>query len=125
MYSLIDLLVALNDHTTLKALSLSQVLQFLTTVACLKRDIAIVQPSEDQVSDAAPEFLSISIQNFLSESVNIPLDSIPAAWDILKEHAWSISPLADRIQHESSAFRKYGWDKGLSECPSLQCLQYY
>jgi hypothetical protein len=121
MSSIVDLLTALNNHKTLKKLSLSQVLQFLTTTACLKHDINIVQPTKG-LSDTAPEFLSISIQQFLSESVNVPLDCIPNAWSILKDYAWSILLLTDAIKRESVGFRQYGWDKGLSECftpPSL------
>jgi hypothetical protein len=125
MSLLVALLTALTAHETLNKLSLSKLLQFVTSVACLKRDITIVQPSKDLVNDSPPEFLSASIQNFLAESVGILLDDVPAAWDILKDQAWGISPLPDSVKAEAAAFRKYGWDRGLSECDSSLIIYYH
>jgi len=112
--SLVHLLTALAAHETLKKLSLTQVLRFVTSAACLKRDITIVQPSEDLVNEP-PEFLSVSIKEFLAESVGIALSDIPDAWDILKDEAWGILPLPECVKVESAAFRKHGWDRGLGK----------
>jgi hypothetical protein len=56
-----------------------------------------------------PKFLSVSIKEFLAESIGIALGDIPDAWDILKE-AWGILPLLECVKVESAAFQKYGWD---------------
>jgi hypothetical protein len=114
MSELLSILTQLSTHSVLKSLSLSQILDFLSRVSLLKRDITLAQPT-DLPTGKAPDILPPLIQAFLAESIGIDTNSIPDAWDILKEHAWAMTPLAERIETEKEAFREFGWSRGLSE----------
>jgi hypothetical protein len=114
MSELLTVLSQLSAHSVLKSLTLSQIIDFLSRVSLLKRDITLAQPTE-LPTDEAPDVLPPLIQTFLAESIGMDLNSIPDAWDILKGHAWVMTPLAEHVEMEKEAFRKFGWSRGLSE----------
>jgi len=114
MSELLAVLTQLSTHNVLKSLTLLQIIDFLSRVSLLKRDITLAQPT-DLTTDEAPDVLPPLIQAFLAESIGIDLDSIPDAWDILKGHAWVMTPLAEHVEMEKEAFCKFGWSRGFSE----------
>jgi hypothetical protein len=114
MSEFLAVLTQLSTHSTLQNLTLSQILDFLSRVSLLKRDIMLAQPAT-QSTDVAPEVLPPLVQAFLAESVGIDLESLPDAWDILKNYAWTTTPLAERVEKEKEAFREFGWNRGLSK----------
>lgn len=119
MSELLAALTQLSTHSSLKHMTLSQILDFLSMSSLLKRDIMLAQPAI-QLADNVPEVLPPLVQAFLAESIGIDLKSIPDAWDILKDHAWKMTPAADRVETEKQAFREFGWARGLSKsqvCP--------
>ena len=114
MSDLLAALTQLSTHSTLKNLTISQILDFLSRASLLKRDIMLAQPAQTHSTGNVPEVLPPLVQEFLAESVGIDLKMIPDAWDILKNHAWTMTPLTERVEKEKEAFREFGWDRGLS-----------
>jgi hypothetical protein len=114
MSELLIALTELSTHSVLKHITLSQILHFLSLASLLKRDIILSQPAI-QLIDNTPEVLPPLIQAFLADSIGIGLESIPAAWDILKDHAWKMTPLAEHVETEKEVFREFGWARGLSK----------
>lgn len=108
MSELLAVLTQLSAHNTLRNLSLLQILDFLLRSSLLKHDIMLAQPAKHP-SQSPPEVLPPLVQAFLAESIGIDLDSIPDAWDILKNHAWTMIPLAERVEKEKDMFREFGW----------------
>jgi hypothetical protein len=114
MSDLAVILQALNSHTLLKCLSVSQLLDFLTQASALKRHIILAQPADEPTS-CAPLILPSLVREFLSKTTGITLQAVQDAWDVLKDIAWAMSPLADCIAKEKEAFRKFGWSHGFSK----------
>jgi hypothetical protein len=81
----------------------------------LKRDIMLSQPAM-QLTDTGPEVLPPLIQAFLADSIGIDLESIPDAWDILKDHGWKMTSLAEHVETEKRLFVSLG---GLEDSVSL------
>jgi len=116
MSELLATLTKLSTHSILKNMALSQILDFLSTASLLKRDIMLAQPAKHSTDTGdAPKVLPPLVQAFLTESVGIDVQTIPDAWDILKDLAWTMIPLAERIDKEKEAFREFGWARGFSE----------
>src|SRR5882757_3315301 len=115
MADLSDVLKSLSYHPVLQDLSITQLLTFLTQSSSLKRHIILAQPAGEPTGNA-PQILPPLVREFLANSTGIALQAIQDAWDILKDHAWTMSPLADRAEMEKIAFREFGWSKGFSAC---------
>ena len=79
----------------------------------LKCNIMLSQPAM-QLTNNGPEVLPPLIQAFLADSIGIDLKSIPDTWDILKDHAWKMTSLAEHVETEKEAFHEFGWAQGLS-----------
>jgi len=114
MSELLVALTQLSTHSALKHVTLSQILDFLSFTSLLKRDIMLAQPAT-QSTDNAPEVLPPLIQAFFADSIGIDLERIPDTWEILKDHAWKMTPLAEHVETEKEAFREFGWARGLSK----------
>jgi CxC5 like cysteine cluster associated with KDZ transposases len=114
MSDLLTILKALEQHPVLKDLSISQLLDFLTQASALKRHILLAQPAEEPTG-TAPLILPPLIREFLAKTTGIALQAVQDAWDVLKDCAWTMHPLADCVAKEKEAFRKFGWNHGFSE----------
>lgn len=114
MSDLLTILKALEQHPILKDLSISQLLDFLTQASALKRHIILAQPAEEPIG-TAPLILPPLIREFLAKTTGIALQAVQDAWDVLKDCAWMMHPLADCVAKEKEAFRKFGWNHGFSE----------
>jgi CxC5 like cysteine cluster associated with KDZ transposases len=114
MSDLSAILKALEQHPILKSLSISQLLEFLTRASALKRHIILAQPAEEPTG-TAPLILPPVIREFLAKATGIALQAVQDAWDILKDCAWAMHPLAECVAKEKEAFSKFGWTHGLSE----------
>jgi hypothetical protein len=115
MADLSDVLKSLSQHPVLQDLSITQLLTFLTQSSALKRHIILAQPAGEPTGNA-PQILPPLVREFLANGTGIALQAIQDAWDILKDHAWTMSPLADRAEMEKIAFREFGWSQGFSAC---------
>jgi hypothetical protein len=109
---LLDFLSAVEDHKTLRQLTVAQLLAFMKYTSLLKRDIDLPQPV-DEFSGQAPYVLPPSVAEFLSEAVGILLEDVSTIWLILKDAIWVLPDVLQR-QEEEEAFRLYGWKRGLS-----------
>ena len=114
MSDLLDILKALSQHTILKAISPSQLLIFLTQASALKRHIVLAQPAGEP-TDSAPQILPPLVREFLAKGTGIALHAVQDAWDILRHHAWAMSPLADCVTKEQDTFRQFVWSQGFSK----------
>ena len=114
MSDLLAVLTQLSAHARLKHLTLLQLLDFLWRASALKRDIALTQPASVPTI-TAPEVLPPLVQAFLADSTGIDLATIPDVWDILKNHAWAMTPLVEYVEKEKGNFREFGWHRGLSK----------
>jgi hypothetical protein len=126
MADLSGVLKSLSYHPVLQDLSITQLLTFLTQSSSLKRHIILAQPAGEPTGNA-PQILPPLVREFLANSTGIALQAIQDAWDILKDHAWAMSPLADCVEIERDAFRKFGWNQGFSACqfPAKDPTNYY
>lgn len=106
------------DHQLFSSLNVAQILQFITHASCLKGDILLVQPSHVS-PETVPTFLPEVIQDFLSEATAISIDLIPACWTLLGHLAWNTDYVEGLQQQLSTAFMRYGINRGLSECNGL------
>ena len=115
MSNLTIFLQALFRHPLLKSISVSQLLDFLTQASALKRHIILAQPAGEP-TDSALLILPSLICEFLANTTRIALQAVQDAWDVLKDDAWAMSPLAECVAKEKEAFRKFGWAHGFSMC---------
>jgi len=113
MADLSDILKSLSRHPVLQYLSITQLLIFLTQSSALKRHIILAQPAGEPTGNA-PQILPPLVREFLANGTGIALQAIQDAWDILKDHAWAMSPLANCVETEKVAFREFGWSQGFS-----------
>jgi len=114
MSNLSTILKALDRHSILKDLSISQLLDFLTQASALKRHIVLAQPAGEPTG-TAPLILPSLVREFLSKTTGIALKAVQDAWDVLKDDVWAMPSLADCVANEKEVFRKYGWSRGFSK----------
>jgi hypothetical protein len=97
------LLLLLKDRDNIQQLPLDKVLSFITRASVLKRDIMQPQPSSVLI-DMAPERLSPSVSQFLSDSFNMPPDCINDCWAVFKDVIWD-HPTSNEVKKaETDAF---------------------
>jgi hypothetical protein len=70
MSDLAVILQALNSHTLLKCLLVSQLLDFLTQASALKRHIILAQPADEPTS-CAPLILPSLVREFISKTTGM------------------------------------------------------
>ncbi|KIJ92346.1 hypothetical protein K443DRAFT_113758, partial [Laccaria amethystina LaAM-08-1] len=95
-------------------LTIDEVMAFARLAFHLKRDI--IQPqlvNEACGLDIPPEILPVSISIFLSNAIEIPLDSVQDCWEILSDYAWSLSE-APLFKADYVTFKQFGWELGLT-----------
>jgi hypothetical protein len=110
----------LAKHAALRSLSFPQLVEFLSLVSVLKRNISLARRAEEP-SDQPPGVLPRLIQRFLAESLGVDMSVIFDAWPILKHYAWDMPHVSTYFRREKEAFSAYGWGKGLSGV-SFQCI---
>jgi hypothetical protein len=115
MSDLLTVLHGLDQHSVLKDLSISQLLEFLTQASALKRHIILAQPAGEPTG-SAPLILPPLVRDFLAKSTGIARQTVQDAWDVLKDHAWTMPLLVDCVAKEKETFRKFGWAHGFSMC---------
>jgi hypothetical protein len=109
-----SLMRALEGHNSLQQLPVEKLLAFILRASMLKRDI--MQPQALLVpTDMAPDQLPPSVSQFLSHSLNIPLDYTREYWSILKDIIWDYPTAEDVKRADKEAFRIHGKKCGLSE----------
>ena len=108
------ILQALNNHTHLKCPSVFQLLDFLIQASALKQHIILAQPADEPTSCALLILPSL-VCEFLPKTTGIVLQAVQDAWDVLKDIAWAMSPLADCVVKEKEAFRKFGWSHSFNK----------
>ena len=109
---LISSLLRLQEHSTLKNMTLEHVCQYIRLVQHLKNDILLAQPAELSL-EQAPEILPPTISLFLSNALNVPQESMQDSWEILKDHIWECQKVG-LMREDYDAFKLYGWKLGLS-----------
>jgi hypothetical protein len=112
----------------LRWFSLQQITLFIRLTSRLKQAILLVQPLKE-TRDSPPQFLSPSIERFISNAVSIPEECVGVVWDHLKEQVWETPAKGLVTEEEDELFEKHGWDVGLSTqlirfCPGVcnNCL---
>lgn len=108
----------LAENEALKELTLSQVNTFIELAASLRRSIQLVQPAAEP-SGEAPTILPPSIIDFLAESVQIPLGSVPVCWLALKDIVWQHPLSEERASTYEKLYVDFGWKRDISECSNM------
>jgi hypothetical protein len=111
---LVNILLALQRHESLRAITIDQLITFLNHCSLLKRDILLPQP-HSQSANQAPFVLPPSVSAFLSKSTGIPLECMHDCWTILRDIAWDFLAPTQRYGSDMELFRLHGWKHGLSK----------
>jgi len=101
-------------HPRLGSLTLSQLLTALQLCCCLKRDISLPQPISKSNYDHAPAFLPPTIQEFLSEVLELDIEDVDSLWGIIKDDVWELPTEEETYKLREKYFQKYGWKRELS-----------
>ena len=119
---LVDALSRLN-HPSINA---EQLVRFLALSSRLKNEILLVQPSSFELTGNTYPLLAPSIQEFLADTTNIPLQSINTVWGVLARTAFridlDISPANSVDSKLQEIYLKYGLSRGI--CKSSVLHQY-
>jgi hypothetical protein len=110
----VEALQGLKTHPALCDLTLENISRYARLVGHLKHDILQPQPLDQSDFDKPPKILPPSIIFFLHMALEIPLEVIQASWDILKDYLWECKKVPLN-KDDYEAFKKYGWEKGISE----------
>ena len=104
-------------NPSLHPVPFDQFLLFLASIAPLKNDILLLQPS-DHLPDDAPEVLPRSVLAFLSQACSLPTRNIQECWSTFKDIAWhSNDALSPSLHCIPLMFHKHGLQHGLSRSP--------
>ena len=82
---------------------------FIQYASRLKNEILLAQNSS-HLPNIVPQFLPISVVNFLASSCALSEKEVEECWTVVKELVWSTYILDDKAV--STAFRDHGTDKG-------------
>ncbi|KAN0096936.1 hypothetical protein V8E55_001382 [Tylopilus felleus] len=74
-------------NPSLHTVPLDRLLFFLASIAPLKNDILLMQPSNHTIV-SPPAILPVSVQSFLSQACSLPTDVIQELWSTFKNVAW-------------------------------------
>lgn len=102
----------------LSKLSLMTIHNFIRLCASLRNDILLVQRA-DHNPVTPPLFLPPTIQQFLAQSLDIPLETVADCWTVLKALCWDDTYTSRLSISTEDVFRKHGVDKGLSAYSQL------
>jgi len=96
-------------------LTLNQIIRAISLARCLRHDIELPQPLEEEHSGAsAPAFLPLAIADFLAESLEIPVENIKDLWTVIKDDVWDAPSAEEDSKLNEGCFRRYGWKRELS-----------
>lgn len=106
----------LNRFVTTKVLferlTLAKVHSFIVHAARLRNDILLTQPAAVSLDDI-PAFLPTSIQAFLCELIDIPIELVPDCWTALKDLVWDARYVNALVESIDVGFMRHGIQKGL------------
>ena len=83
---------------------------FIQYASRLKNKILAAQPPS-HLLDIVPDFLPISVVNFLASSCVLSEQKVKVCWEFLKELMWMSAFILDN-KAVSAAFKDHGIDKG-------------
>ena len=99
----------------LSSLTLNQIIRAISLARCLRHDIELPQPPQEERSGAsAPAFLPPAISDFLAESLEIPVDNIRDLWTVIRDDVWDAPSAEEDSKLNEECFRRYGWKRELS-----------
>lgn len=101
----------LNRFVTTKVLferlTLAKVHSFIVHAARLRNDILLTQPAAVSLDDI-PAFLPTSIQAFLCELIDIPIELVPDCWTALKDLVWDARYVNALVESIDVGFMRHG-----------------
>lgn len=74
-------------HPSLQSIPFNCLLLFLSLIAAIESDIALIQPSDHPLA-ATPDILPQSAQLFLSRACGLSIDTTAQCWLAFKDLAW-------------------------------------
>ncbi|KAI0039532.1 hypothetical protein FA95DRAFT_1585268 [Auriscalpium vulgare] len=98
----------------LDAISLQQVLDFISFAAAIKSDICFVQPTPTSRDDPPPAFLSPGICSFLADSTAIPYELIDDIWALFRDVVWAHGEPSEQAASVRRAFDEHGLHRGIT-----------
>lgn len=114
---LMNLLQLVEPFPELQALTLAQLMSFLSVCTRLRRTIDLFQPTTAPGSEAAsaPQTLPLDIVTFLRNHIGATASTVTALWNVMKETVWVELTQEERNSEEGRLFEEYGNAQGISE----------
>ena len=106
-------------NPSLQSVPFECLLLFLASVAAIKNNIVLLQPS-DQSPGLAPAVLPRTAQAFLSAACGLSVGTILESWSVFKDLAWGSDSFASLICPPLPIFHQHGIPHGYS-MSTLNC----
>ena len=103
------------QYPELSSLTLNQIIRAISLAHCLQHDIELPQPLQVDHDFGAPAFLPLAIADFLSESLEIPVENIKDLWTVIKYDVWEAPSREEDSKLNEECFQHYGWKRELSK----------
>ena len=100
-------------NPSLHTITLDRLLLFLASIAPLKNDILLMQPSDHTIA-SPPAILPGSVQAFLSQACGLPTNVIQDLWSTFKNVTWQDSGTSGVLFAPLSTFHTHGVPYGFS-----------